>query len=317
MEIEKPRIVCDESPDAAYAKLKVEPLEKGFGITIGNALRRSLLSSLPGTAVVGIRADGVMHEFSTIKGVKEDVSEIILNLKNLFLKNLSSDKNIRKTLKLSRTQSGAVYARDIAGDAEIQVLNPDLYLCTMDAGAKLDIDLFVGCGRGYVAADKNKDASQPIGFIPIDSIFTPVKKVNYEVESTRVGQNIDYDKLIFEVWTNGTISAKEIISLSAKIIEDHIRLFVALSDSFANVNILTNREDDKMRRLLEMNIEDMDLSVRSYNCLKRAGIHTVSDLTNKTEDEMLKVRNLGRKSLDEVILKLRSMGFELKLSDEL
>jgi DNA-directed RNA polymerase subunit alpha len=316
MEIEKPRILCEESSDSSYAKVVVEPLDRGFGITIGNALRRVLLSSLPGAAVTGIRIDGVMHEFSTIKGMREDVAEVILNLKNLSLKSLSADKNIKKSIKLVKSGAGPVTARDIGSDPEIEILNPDLYICTLDNGGKLDIELFIGKGRGYVSADKNKNPEFPIGFIPIDSIFTPIKKVNYEVESTRVGQSIDYDKLIIEVWTNGTMSAREIISLAAKIVEDHVKLFVNLSENIAGMNILVSREEDKALRVLEMNIEDMDLSVRSYNCLKRAGIHTVEDLTKKTEDDMLKVRNLGRKSLDEVIHKLQSLGLDLKNKEE-
>jgi len=316
MEIEKPRILCEESSDSSYAKFVAEPLDRGFGITIGNALRRVLLSSLPGAAVTGIRIDGVMHEFSTIKGMREDVAEVILNLKNLSLKSLSAEKSIKKTIKLVKSGAGPVTARDIESDPEIEILNPDLYICTLDNGGKLDMELFIGKGRGYVSADKNKNPEFPIGFIPVDSIFTPIKKVNYEVESTRVGQSIDYDKLIIEVWTNGTMSAREIISLAAKIVEDHVKLFVNLSENIAGMDILVSREEDRALRVLEMNIEDMDLSVRSYNCLKRAGIHTVEDLTKKTEDDMLKVRNLGRKSLDEVIHKLQSLGLDLKNKEE-
>ena len=316
MEIEKPKILCEESSDSAYAKITVEPLERGFGITLGNTLRRVLLSSLPGAAVTGIRIEGVMHEFSTIKGVTEDVAEIILNLKNLHVKLLSSDKNLKKSLRLVKDKPGAVTARDIDADPEVEILNPDFYICTMDAGAKLDMELIVGTGRGYVSADKNKNPALPLGYIPIDSIFTPIKKVNYEVESTRVGQNIDFDKLILEVWTNGTMSAREVVSLAAKIVEDHIRLFVDLSENMSGMDILTSPAADQQQRVLEMNIEDMDLSVRSYNCLKRAGIHTVEDLTKKTEDDMLKVRNLGRKSLDEVIHKLQRLGLDLKPKEE-
>ncbi len=316
MEIEKPKILCEESSDSAYAKFIIEPLDRGFGITIGNTLRRVLLSALPGAAVVGIRIEGVMHEFSTIKGMREDVAELILNLKNLSVKFLSQDKSIKKIIKLTKNTAGAVTARDIDSDPEIEVLNPELYLCMLDTGAKLDMELFIGRGRGYVSADKNKNPELPIGYIPIDSIFSPIKKVNYEVESTRVGQSIDYDKLTLEVWTNGTMSAREIVSLAAKIVEDHIKLFVNLSENIAGMDILVSREEDKALRVLEMNIEDMDLSVRSYNCLKRAGIHTIEDLTKKTEDDMLKVRNLGRKSLDEVINKLHSLGLDLKNKEE-
>ena len=316
MEIEKPKILCEESSDSAYAKFIIEPLDRGFGITIGNTLRRVLLSALPGAAVVGIRIEGVMHEFSTIKGIREDVAELILNLKNLSVKSLAQDKSIKQVIKLSKNTPGAVTARDITSDPEIEILNPDLYLCMLDAGAKIDMELFIGKGRGYVSADKNKNPELPIGYIPIDSIFSPIKKVNYEVESTRVGQSIDYDKLTLEVWTNGTMSAREIVSLAAKIVEDHIKLFVNLSENIAGMDILVSREEDKALRVLEMNIEDMDLSVRSYNCLKRAGIHTVEDLTKKNEDDMLKVRNLGRKSLDEVIHKLQSLGLDLKSKED-
>jgi len=316
MEIEKPKILCEESSDSAYAKITVEPLERGFGITLGNSLRRVLLSGLPGAAVVGIRIDGVMHEFSTLKGVTEDVAEIILNLKNLHLKLVASDKSVKKSLRLTKSAPGTVTARDIETDPEVEILNPDFYICTMDNGAKIDMELIVGSGRGYVSADKNKNPALPIGYIPIDSIFTPIKKINYEVESTRVGQNIDYDKLILEVWTNGAMSAREIVSLAAKIIEDHIRLFVNLSETVSGMDILVNPATDKRLQMLESNIEDMDLSVRSYNCLKRAGIHTVEDLTKRTEEEMLKVRNLGRKSLDEVIHKLQRLGLDLKPKEE-
>jgi len=316
MEIEKPRILCEESSDSAYAKFVVEPLDRGFGITIGNALRRVLLSALPGAAVTGIRIDGVMHEFSTVKGMREDVAEVILNLKNLSVKCLNPEKGAKKTVKLTKAAAGPVTARDIESDPEIEILNPDLYICTLDNGGKLDMELFIGKGRGYVSADKNKNPEFPIGYIPIDSIFTPIKKVNYEVESARVGQSLDYDKLIIEVWTNGTMSAREIISLAAKIVEDHVKLFVNLSENIASLEILVKTDADRALRVLEMNIEDMDLSVRSYNCLKRAAIHTVEDLTKKTEDDMLKVRNLGRKSLDEVIHKLRSYGLDLKVIEE-
>jgi DNA-directed RNA polymerase subunit alpha len=316
MEIEKPKIICEESPDSSYAKFIMEPLERGFGITIGNALRRVLLSSLPGAAVTGIRIDGVMHEFSTIKGVREDVAEIILNLKNLAVKSLVTDKSVKKSLHLVKSAAGEVTARDIEADPEIEILNPNLYICTLDAGAKLDVEMVIGRGRGYVSADKNKNPALPLGYIPIDSIFTPVKKASYEVESTRVGQSIDYDKLTIEVTTNGTTSAKEIISLAAKIVDEHIRLFVGLSESISGLDILSNPAEDRRQRIIEMNIEDMDLSVRSYNCLKRAGIHTVEDLTKRTEDDMLKVRNLGRKSLDEVIAKLQSYGLDLNVKEE-
>jgi len=316
MEIEKPKITLEESADYRYGKFVVEPLERGYGITLGNALRRVLLSALPGAAVMGIQIEGVSHEFSTIKGVKEDVAEVILNLKGLNLKASYADKNLKKTLRIERTEPGIVTAADIEMDPEIEILNPDLYICTLDEGARLIMELTVGKGRGYVVAEKNKDGSKPIGYIPIDAIFTPVKAASYSVENTRVGQSIDYDKLTLEVKTDGSLSAKDVLSLAAKAIEDHIRLFVTLSDTISGMDILINREEDTKQKVLEMNIEDMDLSVRSYNCLKRANIHTVEDLTKRTEDDMLKVRNLGRKSLDEVISKLHSYNLDLKRNED-
>ena len=316
MEIEKPRITLEESADLRQGKVVVEPLERGYGITLGNALRRVLMSALPGAAVIGIRIEGVSHEFSTVKGVKEDVADIILNLKGLNLKANYTDKTLKKTLRIERTTPGIVTAADIEIDPEIEVLNPELYICTMDEGAKLSMELTVGLGRGYVVAENLKDPAKPIGYIPIDAIFTPVKSASYSVESTRVGQSIDYDKLTLDVKTDGSLTAKDVLSLAAKAIEDHIRLFVNLSDVISGMDILVSREEDKQQKVLEMNIEDMDLSVRSYNCLKRAGIHTVEDLTKRSEDDMLKVRNLGRKSLDEVIGKLHSYGLDLKSNEE-
>ena len=291
-------------------------MERGYGITLGNALRRVLMSALPGAAVVGIRIDGVSHEFSTVKGIKEDVADIILNLKGLNLKANYTDKTLKKTLRIERNTPGIVTASDIEIDPEIEILNPDLYICTMDEGARLNMELTVGLGRGYVVAENLKDPTKPIGYIPIDAIFTPVKSASYSVENTRVGQSIDYDKLTLSVKTDGSLNAKDVLSLAAKAIEDHIRLFVNLSDVISGMDILVSREEDKQQKVLEMNIEDMDLSVRSYNCLKRAGIHTVEDLTKRSEDDMLKVRNLGRKSLDEVIGKLHSYGLDLKSNEE-
>lgn len=316
MEIEKPRISLEESSDYRSGKFVVEPLERGYGITLGNALRRVLLSALPGAAVVGVDIEGVSHEFSTIPGVKEDVAEIILNLKELNLKANYSDKNLKKTLRIERTTPGIVTAADIEIDPEIEVLNPDLYICTMDEGARLVIEMTVAKGRGYVTAVNNKDASKPIGYIPIDSRFTPVRAASYSVENTRVGQSIDYDRLTIEVKTDGSLSAKDVLSLAAKAIEDHIKLFVSLSATISGMDILISREEDEQQKVLEMSIEDMDLSVRSYNCLKRANIHTVEDLTKRTEDDMLKVRNLGRKSLDEVIAKLHGYGLDLKSNED-
>ena len=316
MEIERPEITLEESADFRYGKFVVEPLERGYGITLGNALRRVLLSALPGTAVVGIMIEGVSHEFSTIKGIKEDVADIILNLKGLNLKANYADRTIKKSLKIEKSEPGIVTAADIEQDPEIEVLNPDLYICTLDEGAKLNMELVVAQGRGYVVAENNKDASQPIGYIAIDSIFTPVKAASYSVTTTRVGQSIDYDKLTIEVKTDGSLSARDVLSLAAKAIEDHIRIFVSLSDTISKMGILIESQANPKTQILEMNIEDMDLSVRSYNCLKRANIHTVEDLTKKTEDDMLKVRNLGRKSLDEVIAKLHSYGLGLKSNED-
>ncbi len=316
MEIEMPKISLEESDSYRTGKFVVEPLDRGYGHTLGNALRRVLLSNLPGAAVVGIMIEGIDHEFSTIKGVKEDVTEIILNLKSLNLKANYADKTLVKELHLQKSTQGAVTAADIDVDPEIDILNPDLYLCTLDEGAKLDMTLYVGKGRGYVVAENLKDSSRPIGYIPIDAIFTPVKFASYSVEPTRVGQSMDYDKLTLNVKTDGSLSAKDVLSLAAKALEDHIKLFVALSDTISGLDILVSRSEDRQQKVLEMNIEEMDLSVRSYNCLKRAGIHTVADLTRKSEEDMLKVRNLGRKSLDEVIAKLRSFGLDLKASED-
>ena len=316
IEIERPKVVCEEDGNGAYAKFTIEPLEKGFGITLGNALRRTLLSALPGAGVVGIRIEGVQHEFSTIKGVREDVTEIVLNLKGLAVKTASIDYDFKKTLKLVKKGAGIVTAQDIFPDDEVQVLNPDMYICTLEEDGEIDMDIFVARGRGYVLADKNKDASNPVGTIAMDTNFTPLRKVNFEVESTRVGQSIDFDKLVLEVTTNGTMTAKEIVSLSAKLVNDHLALFIELVENMANESLLVSSKEDKAIKLLEMSIEDMDLSVRSYNCLKRANINTGEDLTKKTEDDMLKVKNLGRKSLDEVINKLASYGLSFKPSEE-
>ena len=316
MEIEMPRITMEETDSYRTGKFVVEPLDRGYGHTLGNALRRVLLSNLPGAAVIGIMIEGVDHEFSTVKGVKEDVTEIILNLKSLNIKANYTDKALVKELHIQRSTPGIVTAADIDEDPEIEVLNPDLYLCTLDEGAKLDMTLYVGKGRGYVVADELKDPSRPIGYIPIDAIFTPVKFASYSVEPTRVGQSMDYDKLTLNVKTDGSLSAKDVLSLAAKALEDHVKLFVALSDTISGMDILVSRSEDRQAKVLEMNIEEMDLSVRSYNCLKRAGIHTVADLTRKTEEDMLKVRNLGRKSLDEVIAKLRGFGLDLKAAED-
>ena len=312
MEIEMPKIAVEESEDRSYAKVVVEPLEKGFGLTLGNALRRILLSALPGVAIMNIKFSedlGIKHEFSSVPKVKEDVTEIILNLKCVAIKSSNMDKDYKRNAKLVKEGPAVVKAGDIVCDSDFEVLNPDQYICTIDEGGKIDMDLTVGRGRGYQGADDHK--TDIIDNIAIDSIFTPVKKVSYNVTATRVGQSVDFDKLVLEVWTNGAFSGKDIVSLAAKILEEHIRMFVSLSD-VGNIGILVPPEEDKKIKILEMTIEEMDLSVRSYNCLKRANIHTVEDLTKKTEDDMLKVRNLGKKSLDEVIYKLESYGLQLR-----
>ena len=309
MEIETPKIEVTENEDRCYAKIVAEPLEKGFGLTLGNALRRTLLASLPGAAAQGIKfvSGDVKHEFSTVAGIKEDVTEIILNLKNVAFKTATTQPDFKKVLKLAVNGPAVVTAGDIARDSEVEVLNPDAYICTIDKGGVLDMEITVGRGRGYKGAENNK--TDEIDYIAIDSIYTPVKKVSYNVDSTRVGQNTDYDKLTLEVWTNGAFSGKEIISLAAQILGEHINLF-SLSNVLEDTILKPSQVGQEMK-IREMNIEDMDLSVRSYNCLKRANIHTVDDLTKKTVDDMLKVRNLGRKSLDEVIAKLNSYGLSL------
>ncbi len=316
MEIKKPKIICEENESKNFAKFVVEPLERGFGTTLGNCLRRILLSSLPGAAAVGIKIEGVDHEFATIKGVKEDVTDIILNIKGLRLKINSNDRLGKIELTLRKTTAGVVKASDIDVPGDVEIMNPDMYICTIDEGGSIMMSIFVDSGRGYVPATKNKDPRAAIGYIPIDSIYTPVLKVNYTVESTRVEHSIDFDKLTIEVETDGTTSAKEIISLAAKIMNDHLKLFVELVESMSDYEILVSQGDDKQQKVLEMSVEDLDLSVRSYNCLKRAGIHTVEDLTKRSEDDMLKVRNLGRKSLEEVIKKLEDLGLGLRAQED-
>jgi len=316
LEIEKPRIEIEEVKGNHYGRFIVDQLERGFGTTMGNALRRVLLSSLPGAAVSNIRIDGVLHEFSHIPGVKEDVTEIILNLKALSLRD-DSDGVGYKTATIDASGEGVVYAGDIKVDADVEVLNPDLVIATLDGpDAKLFIEMTVKKGHGYVGADKNKSDDQPIGIIPIDSIFTPVRKVNFNVEPTRVGNITDYDKLTMEVWTNGTISPKDAVCLGARILTEHFNLFVDLSDSAKSAEIMIEREEGLKEKMLEMTIEELDLSVRSYNCLKRAGINTVEDLAAKTEDDMMKVRNLGRKSLEEVLNKMVDLGLTLRPTEE-
>ena len=316
MEIERPKIdTASLSADGRYGKFVVEPLERGFGTTLGNSLRRVLLSSLPGVAVTSIKIDGVVHEFSTIEGVKEDVTEIVLNVKGITAK-LYSDTP--KTVRIEASGEGEVTAGSIQQDAEIEVLNPDWHIATLADGAKLIMELVFDKGRGYVPAERNKQAAEQasLNALPVDSIYTPVLKVNYTVENTRVGQITDYDKLTLEVWTDGTISAKEAVSLAARIMTEHLNLFVTLSQEAMDAEIMVEMDDKGQEKALEMTIEELDLSVRSFNCLKRAGINTVEDLINKSEDEMMKVRNLGRKSLEEVMAKLDSLGFTLTKDDE-
>ena len=317
-EFEKPRIdIAEKSQDGTYGRFVVEPLERGYGTTLGNSLRRILLSSLPGAAVSNIKVDGVLHEFSTIPGVKEDVTEIILNLKNLALKN-HSDSPEPKLAYIDITGEGTVYARDIKVDADIEITNPDMPVATLSGGndSKLFIEITITKGYGYVGADKNKRSDQPIGLIPVDSLYTPVRKVNYTVDNTRVGSVTDYDRLVLDVWTNGTITPDDAVSLGAKILTEHLNLFVNLSATTKDTEVMTEKEEGKKERVLEMSIEELDLSVRSYNCLKRAGINSVEDLANKTEEDMMKVRNLGRKSLEEVLNKMADLGLALQPSEE-
>ena len=313
IEIEKPQIECVETPgDASYGKYVIEPLERGYGTTLGNALRRILLSSLPGTAATSIKIAGVQHEFSTIPGVKEDVTEIVLNVKNLLTKLHCEGA---KTVFIEAAGPCEVTAGDIKPDGEVEVLNPELHIATLDVGATLSMEITLSHGRGYVSADRNKALrAGVIGVIPIDSIYTPVYKVNYTVEKTRVGNLSDFDKLTLEVWTDSTITARDAVSLGAKILCDHFALFTDLSDTMGDKSTVVEKAPDDKDKMLEMTIEELDLSVRSFNCLKRANINTVEDLISKTEDEMMKVRNLGRKSLEEVINKLAMMG--LSLADE-
>ncbi len=314
IEFQKPKFTStDLTEDGRYGKFVVEPLERGYGITLGNSLRRVLLSSLPGVAVTSVRIDGIQHEFSTIPGVKEDVTEIILNIKGLTL-NYSGEE--AKELFISAKGECEVTAASIQADSEIEILEPEAHIATLGADAELNMHLTLEKGRGYVSAERNKEimcekGENVIGVIPVDSIYSPVLKVNYTVENTRVGQITDYDKLTLEVWTDGTISANEAVSLAAKVLNDHLTLFVDLSEEAGRTEIMVERDDKSHEKILEMTIEELDLSVRSFNCLKRAGINTVEDLIGKTEEEMMKVRNLGKKSLEEVINKLHSLGYDL------
>ena len=314
IEFEKPNIKCLEiDNDSNYAKFVCEPLERGYGITIGNSLRRILLSSLPGSAITGVKIEGVQHEFSTIPNVVEDVPEIIVNLKNVRLK---LDKNEEKTLRINFNGEGEVKAGDIITDGTVEILNPDLHIATVSEGGSLVMELVANMGRGYNTAEKNKKDDQPLGLLPIDSIYTPVKKVNYAVENTRVGQMVDYDKLTIEVWTDGSLKPYEALSLAAKVMTGHLELFIDLSEATKNTKVMVEKEESKKEKVLEMSIEDLELSVRSFNCLKRANIATVEDLANKTEADMMKVRNLGKKSLDEVTNKLHALGLDFAREDD-
>ncbi len=314
IEIEKPRIERVElSPDGTYGKFVVEPLERGYGITLGNSLRRIMLSSLEGTAVTSIKIEGILHEISKIDGVKEDVTDIVLNMKQLVVK-LHGESP--KTLKIDAVGDTELCAGDIKTDSDVEIINPDLHIATLAPGGRLCMEITVSRGRGYVPADRNKGPVNNIGTIHIDSIYTPVHRVNYVVENTRVGQITDYDKLTMEVWTSGVITPDEAMSISAKILSDYLKFFVELSDNAKNTEIVIEKEEGKKEKVLEMIIEELDLSVRAYNCLKRAAINTVEDLINRTEDDMIKVRNLGRKSLDEVVGKLNALGLALRREEE-
>ena len=314
IEFEKPRIECLKlDNDNMYAKFVCEPLERGYGITLGNSLRRILLSSLPGAAITSMKVDGVQHEFTTIPGIVEDVVEIILNLKQVRLKIYDNEE---KSLRIDVDKEGEITAADIVGDANVEVLNPDLHIATVAKGGNLHMELTANRGRGYNPSVKNKTPNQPIGVIAIDSIYTPVKKVNFYVENTRVGQITDYDKLTIELWTDGSLTPDDALSLAAKVMNEHLALFIDLSEATKNTEVMIEKEESKKEKVLETTIEELDLSVRSYNCLKRAGIVNVEDLTNKTEEEMMKVRNLGRKSLEEVTNKLHSLGLDFAPSED-
>lgn len=310
IEIEKPKIeIAETNDDGTYGKFVVEPLERGYGTTLGNSLRRILLSSLPGAAVTSVQIDGVLHEFSTIPGVVEDTTEIILNLKKLALK-IHSDEE--KVLEIDAEGGGAVLAGDIRADSDVEILNPDLHIASLADDARLHMRITANRGRGYVQAEQNKQEDQAIGVIPVDSIYTPISRVNFSVENTRIGQVTDFDKLTLEVWTDGSIRPEEAVSLGAKVMNEHLMLFVGLTEETQDVEIMVEKEEDKKEKVLEMTIEELDLSVRSYNCLKRAGINTVHELTQKTEEDMMKVRNLGKKSLEEVQGKLAELNLSLR-----
>ena len=314
IEIEKPTIECIYSnEDPNYGKFVVEPLERGYGTTLGNSLRRILLSSLPGVAVTSVKIDGILHEFSTIPGVKEDVTEIILNLKKLAVK--LNGENTKRVL-INAIGPKEVTAADILGDSDVEIFNPELHIATLEENATLIMEINLARGRGYVPAEMNKDENTPISVIPTDSIFTPVRKVNFTVENTRVGQVTDYDRLVLEIWTDGSVTPSEGVSIGSKIMQEHLNLFVELTDSAEGMEIMVEKEENQKEKALEMTIEELELSVRSFNCLKRAAINTVEELTHRSEEDMMKVRNLGKKSLDEVKHKLEELGLSLKQSDE-
>ena len=314
IEFEKPNIECLEVDNANnYAKFVCEPLERGYGVTIGNSLRRILLSSLTGCAITSVKIEGVLHEFSSIPNVVEDVPEIIVNLKNVRLK---FAENEEKVMRINFKGEGEVTAGDIITDGTVEILNPDLHIATVSEGGQLIMEMTADMGRGYSPSEKNKKPNQDISVLPIDSIYTPVKKVNYQVKNTRVGQMVDYDKLIIEVWTDGSLKAHEALSLAAKVMTGHLELFIDLSEATRNTQVMIEKEESKKEKVLETSIEELELSVRSFNCLKRAGIATVEDLTNRSESDMMKVRNLGKKSLDEVIAKLHSLGLSFAEEDE-
>lgn len=314
IEIEKPTIECIYSnEDPNYGKFVVEPLERGYGTTLGNSLRRILLSSLPGVAVTSVKIDGILHEFSTIPGVKEDVTEIILNLKKLAVK--LNGENTKRVL-INAIGPKEVTAADILGDSDVEIFNPELHIATLEENATLIMEINLARGRGYVPAEMNKDENTPISLIPTDSIFTPVRKVNFTVENTRVGQVTDYDRLVLEIWTDGSVTPSEGVSIGSKIMQEHLSLFVELTDSAEGMEIMVEKEENQKEKALEMTIEELELSVRSFNCLKRAAINTVEELTHRSEEDMMKVRNLGKKSLDEVKHKLEELGLSLKQSDE-
>ena len=317
-DFEKPNIeIAEISEDKKYGKFVVEPLERGYGTTLGNSLRRIMLSSLPGSAVSQVKIDGVLHEFSSIPGVKEDVTEIIMNVKNLAIKN-NSDTNEPKTAYIEFEGEGVITAADIQTDADIEILNPEQVIATLSGGtdSKFYMELTITNGRGYVGADKNRNEDLPIGVISVDSIYTPVERVNMAVENTRVGQMTDYDKLTLEIYTNGTLDPDEAVSLAAKVLSEHLNLFIDLSENAKTAEVMVEKENNEKEKVLEMNIDELDLSVRSYNCLKRAGINTVEELCSRTSEDMMKVRNLGRKSLEEVLAKLKELGLQLNSSEE-